>query len=768
MLAGGLELRVLELSDGYGASALAGGLLADVGADLVKVEREDGDSIRGIGPRDEGGDALAARLVLAGKSCTELELTPAGIAALRQRVAGADVVLVDQWWLTRLRAIGIDPARDWRACHPGLVIALMTPFGADGGAASRPAGELIMQAEAGIVSITGRPDGPPVRAGVPLSAGVSGLIAAGAVLAALYRRRRTGHGATIDLAELDAMVMMQGNFLPGFLTTGRVPVRTGNVQPLSAPWNSYPTQDGQVVIVAISESMWQRLLTVIGRPDLIGAPQYAGKSSRVQRRDEIDAMISAWTSGRTAGAVAQVLAAANIPVGQVRGIGQLLADEFFRERLLSGADAAADGQAAPASAVGVADLTAARPALRLADLPVGPAPLGVPAPAIPDWSAPADGVAPRPLAGLRVLEIGGHTAGGMATRMLADLGADVIKVELPQGDNARTTAPILSDGYAYLWHFWNVGKRSLVLDFGHADGRSALLDLAAHADIVLENMALDTVEKLRITPEDLGAVNPRLIYCAVSGFGLQGARRYQRAFDSVLQAEAGIMSVTGELGGEPVKTGPSVVDNATALAAVAAILAALHRREDRGAGVLADVALFDIAGWLTREWWPLAVSGAPPGPVGNRHPYYPLHNVFPASDGQPVAITAVGPEQEAAARKLFGLAGDSGTWDGAVRAWARERPAASAVAQCRAAGVPSARLNEIPQVVDHPLVAEREMLASIPIGDGQQCRVVGTPYKFLGEEPMQAPWRRVPALGQHTEEILRDLLGSAPDASGRR
>jgi crotonobetainyl-CoA:carnitine CoA-transferase CaiB-like acyl-CoA transferase len=750
-LADRLRLRVLELSDGFCATALAGRLLADLGADVVKLEREHGDSIRGIGPRGDRGDALAARLVLTGKACDELELTPAGITALRQQVADADLVLVGQWWLTRLRAIGIDPARDWRARHPGLVIALMTPFGANGGAASRPAGELIMQAEAGIVSITGRPDARPVRAGVPLSSGVSSLIATGAVLAAFYRARRTGHGATIDLAELDAMVMMQGNFLPGFLTTGRVPVRTGNVQPLSAPWNSYPTSDGQVVIVAISESLWQRLLTVIGRPELIGEARYAGKSNRVRRRGEIDAMISAWTSVRTAAAVARVLADANIPVGQVRGIGQLLADEFFRQRLLSGEAGGAD------------DLTADRPAIRLADLPAASPPAGQ-GRTTPDEPAPADGTAPRPLAGLRVLEIGGHTAGGMATRMLADLGADVIKVELPQGDNARTTAPILSDGYAYLWHFWNVGKRSLVLDFGQPAGRTALLDLVARADIVLENMALDTVEKLRITAEDLGAANPRLIYCAVSGFGLDGPRRYQRAFDSVLQAEAGIMSVTGEIGGEPVKTGPSVVDNATALAAVAAILAALHRREDRGAGVLADVALFDIAGWLTREWWPLAVAGSPPGPIGNRHPYHPLGNVFAARDGQPVAISAASPEQEAAARELFALADDPGRWDGAVAAWARERPAAAAIAQCIAAGVPCARLIEIPQVVKHPLVAERAMLASIEIGDGQQCQVVGTPYKFLGEEPMQAPWRRVPALGQHTEEIMRDLLGY--DVSG--
>lgn len=362
-----------------------------------------------------------------------------------------------------------------------------------------------------------------------------------------------------------------------------------------------------------------------------------------------------------------------------------------------------------------------------------------------------------------MLEVGGHTAGGLATRMLADLGADVIKVEMPQGDNSRTTVPILANGNGYLWHFWNVGKRSVVLNLADPDGHAVLCRLVEESDVFLENMALDTIEKLRISRDDLAAVNPGLVYCSVSGFGVTGPRRYRRAFDSVVQAEAGIMSVTGEPGGPPVKAGPSVADNSTALAAVTAVTAALCRRDQTGAGLFIDMALFDTGTWLTAEWWPAALAGCTPVPMGNRHPYHCLYNSFAAADEHLVAITATTPAQEEAARQLFELTAESASWDSAVRDWVSTRSAQDVVTTCVARGISAGLFNDLSSVVQHPLTERRGMVQEIDITPTERCFVIGTPYKFSGEGQMLAPERSVPKLGEHTETVLRDVLGLEDD-----
>jgi formyl-CoA transferase/CoA:oxalate CoA-transferase len=671
--------RVVTLVDGFSSASVCAELLASFGADLSTVD-----------PTTTGP---------------------------------ADVVILDQSGLAGLADHGLDPRTRW---PEGTVIAQLTPYGASSG---RAASDLVLQAESAVISVTGYP-AAPTRVGVPISAYVGGWIGCGAVLAALHRARATGRGAVLDLAAFDAMVMMQGNFLPGYLVSGREPVRVGNVQPLSAPWNAYPTRDGQVVIAAISESLWRRLLGVIGRSELADREEFRSKVARVGRRDEVDAMITAWTRERTVAEVAAALRAADVPAGEVRTIAQLLDSTHSRER-----DVVRPGRR-PGPAVKLSGSGGSAPARTV-----------------------HKGVR-RPLDGVRVLELGGHTAGGLATRMLADLGADVIKVELPQGDNARTTAPLLPDGHAYLWHFWNVGKRSVVLDFTRDNGRRALLDLVAVSDVVLENMALDTVERLGITSDDLTAANPGLVYCAVSGFGLTGGERYRRAFDAVLQAETGIMSVTGYPDEPPVKAGPSIVDNSAALAAVAGILAALVYQQSEAGPIVVDAALFDVAAAMTAPLWTLGEATR----RGNRHPAHPVHDLFETVDGQLIALAAISAAQERAAREVFGLTGPCEGWGDQVRLGVAGRRAADVLNACDEAGIPAGRVNGIADLVAHPLVQQRRMLLPLGIGPADEtCTTVGTPYAFEGEPPMLADWRRVPDLGQHTEEVLVGLLGYTAD-----
>ncbi|MDG4834310.1 CoA transferase [Solwaraspora sp. WMMD1047] len=731
-------VRVLELSEGWSATAICGRLLADLGARVEKLEPAGGDPVRRLGPGPDGGDSLLATSLHLGKECRRVPWPdrPDELGVrVRNHAAGADIVLVDDVWLRRLAPYGLGDENGWRELDPRLVTAVSSAFGQGAEGRRRHASELVLQSVGGITALNGHADSPPSRAGIPLGASVCALLTCGAALAALLRRDAGGDGAWIDIAGFDAMLMMQGNFLPAYFDSGKLPSRVGNVQLLSAPWNTYPTADGEIVIVAISENLWHRLLGVIGRTDLVGNPRYRGKLNRVRRRAEVDGIIAAWTSTRTSAEVAAAMDAARVAVGEVRTIGHLLADDHLTERGLV-RTATVDGRTVPVWGS----------FFRIEDA-------GEPAPG----PQPPTAAGQPPLAGIRVLEMGGHTAGGLATRMLADLGADVIKVELRQGDNARETAPVLADGNAYLWHFWNVGKRSVVIDVADPRGHALLRRLIASSDVFCENMAPDTVEKLRLTDADLRDANPRLVYCAISGFGWRGGRKYRRAFDAVLQAEAGIMSVTGEPGGRPVKTGPSVVDNTVALGSVAAVVAALHRRRRTGAGAFVDLALFDTAAWLTTEWWPSAWTGGAPAPVGNRHPYHALHNAYPSKDDRWVAVTAETEDERAAARELFGLDADETGWDAAVAGYVAGRPAATVVQECQQVGIAAGLVNDLPEVIEHPITAERRMVLDIEITPTDSCHVIGSPFKFGAESTLLAERRRVPGLGEHTDEILREL-----------
>jgi crotonobetainyl-CoA:carnitine CoA-transferase CaiB-like acyl-CoA transferase len=728
-------IRVLELSHGWSAGALCGRLLADLGARVTKVEGPQADPAERLGPRSSTGRSYLGRSLTFGKTIERLSATDGYHPRIDELVLEHDVVIVDDWWA---RQLPYGRTTSWRNKKPGLIGCTTSYFGQGNGYSTNRSSELTAQSMWGLITLTGHPQSAPVRAGVPLSAVSSALIAASAVMAALYRRSATGLGAWIDNAESDAVMMMHGNFLPGYLTKSIVPTRAGNSQPVSAPWNAYPTSDGEIVIVAISEALWSRLLTVIGRDDLIGDPHYAGVTARVNHRDEVDALIRTWTSMHTTEAVRRALDEARIPAGEARSLTQAIHDATERDCGMIAYDEVDTPVLGSFVHLRDNDTTQSTPtSLRSSHR---------------EWIVSNS---PRqPLAGIRVLELGGHTAGGLSTRLLADLGADVIKVESPNGDEARRTVPVLSDGSAYLWHSWNVGKRSVVIDASTPDGYGRLLNLVRTADVVVENLAAETLDKLAIGYADLAPVNPALIYCGISGFGLWSNQRYRRAFDSIIQAEAALMHLTGLPGDAPVKIGSSAADNLTALAAAGVVLAALHRRNVTGTGSCADVSLLDVAVWATAEWWPLVWAGEDPTRMGDRHPYHPLHNSFVSSDGVRLSVAAVEIEHVDAARLLFGLTDDSSTWDAAVRTWIESRTSTESINACQSAGIPIAAQAGLDDVVGHPLMTDRRMLDELVIGPGERCMIIGSPYKFDGEPTMRARRRSTPGIGEHTQEIL--------------
>ena len=333
-----------------------------------------------------------------------------------------------------------------------------------------------------------------------------------------------------------------------------------------------------------------------------------------------------------------------------------------------------------------------------------------------------------PLAGVKVLELARVLAGPFAGQILADLGADVIKVESPDGDNTRIWGPpwIEHDGErtAAYYHACNRGKRSLVADFRDAGDLDRVKDLAAGADVVLENFKPGALAKFGLDYESLSASSPALVYCSITGFGQTGPRRSEPGYDFVIQAMSGMMALTGEPEGDPMKHGLSISDLACGLWSANAVQAALLMRHRTGTGQWIDMSLLDCSvGLLANQAMTYFATDQNPPRMGNAHAQVSAYGVFPTQDG-PVVLA---PANDALFRKLLTLLGrddllgdqrfDSNEGRiahraeidaliaGETAAWARD----ALLAACAEAGVPAGPINDLDTVFADPQVRARDL-----------------------------------------------------------
>ena len=387
-----------------------------------------------------------------------------------------------------------------------------------------------------------------------------------------------------------------------------------------------------------------------------------------------------------------------------------------------------------------------------------------------------------PLAHIRVLDLGRIMAAPWATQILADLGADVIKVERPRvGDDTRSWGPpFLKDGEgnrtreAGYYLSVNRGKRSVTLDISKPKGQAIVRALAETADVVIENFKTGALAKYGLDAASLRAAKPGLIYCSVTGFGQDGPRSDQAAYDFAIQAMGGLMSVTGERdtmpGGGPQKVGVPVIDLMTGMYAAVAILAALVRRGQTELGETIDLAMLDVAAaFLSNQAMNHLVSGNIPKRGGNRHPNIQPQDVFACADG--FFVLAVGNDGQFV--KLCEVLGHP-KWAsdprfstnparvaanleltpmlvGAFAGWQRD----AIVAALDAAGVPAAPINTIDQVFRDPQLQHRQMLQHVPHPLGGTVPQVVSPIRYL-DEPLRFD-RAPPLLGQHTDDVLREI-----------
>jgi len=382
------------------------------------------------------------------------------------------------------------------------------------------------------------------------------------------------------------------------------------------------------------------------------------------------------------------------------------------------------------------------------------------------------GTAP-PLADLLVLDLSRVLAGPYCTMMLADLGAEVIKVERPgRGDGTRQWGPPWAGGESAYYLSVNRNKKSITLNLESEEGREIVRQLSAQADVVVENWRVGTMEKWGLGYETLRVLNPRLIYCAITGYGQTGPYRDRPGYDFIIQAEGGIMSITGPVGGPPMKVGVAIVDITAGLFAALAILAALHERERSGQGQYIDIALLDSqVAWLANVGSNYLISGQRPARYGNAHPNIVPYEPFPTADGW----IAVGVGNDRQWQRLCELAG----WDDLAAderfttnpqrvehrdilvPILRERFRARTSEEWRAAlleaGIPCGPINTIDQVFSDPQVLAREMVVELPHPTAGTVRLAGSPLK-LSRTPVRIE-QPPPLLGQHTEEVLSKRLG---------
>ncbi len=376
-----------------------------------------------------------------------------------------------------------------------------------------------------------------------------------------------------------------------------------------------------------------------------------------------------------------------------------------------------------------------------------------------------------PLAGITVVDLTRILSGPYCTMMLADLGARVIKVERPgTGDDARAIGPFTEAGSAYFASI-NRGKESIDLDLKEPDDRRIFEALAARADALVENFRPGAMEKLGYGWTEAHARWPRLVYVSVSGFGDTGPLRERPAYDMVVQAMGGIMSITGEADGKPTRVGTSIGDIAAGMFAATATTAALHQRNATGRGARVDVSMLDAqVALLENAIARLVTSGQVPGPIGSRHPSITPFGAFETKHGQ--IVIAAG--HDGLFRKLCevlgtpALAADSrfGTnadrcanepaLKAALEAALANADAATWLARFEAAEVPCAPVQNVAEVLAHPQVRARNMALPIDAPEYAGVLVAGNPMKLSTQRDATAA-KPPPRLGEHKQAILEEL-----------
>ena len=819
-------LTVIEIGAGE-AVAYCGRLLADAGARVIKIEPPGGDPARRDGPRGTIDDPERSPLFLhlnTGKQSAVLDLdTTEGIAQLSDLAARADV-MIESLAPGTLARIGIG-YEQLKAANPRLVLASITPYGQTGPYRDFAATDLTIFASSGAMYREGLPGREPLRYAGHMPRTFPGSVAAGMVAAALFRRRTTDRGDWLDLSEMDCWASH-----PNQISRRLVYTFSGDPEPredtkqaasaLSAGFGrgTYRCQDGYVTFLPLGDRHWPRLVEMVERPELAEDPRFATREARRQHRPEWEQIFSTYVGSRTIAEVFTAAQHAGIPSAPLYDASRILTDPHLDERAYlrtldhpvvgprryPGAIAVAAegfwGAPGPAPLLGAdndqlnpdAVERAAEQLAAIARTTANDADADTNTEAEHPPEAPApptDPPQPLPLAGIRAIEIAEIWAGPFCGAMLADLGAEVIKVEAIQRSARGAVRPLPgAPGYpngdpgdepwnrnaAYL--AINRNKQGITLDLHSDEGQRILDQLLAESDLVFTNLSLDAQESLNLLPERLHRANPNLVVVLLTGFGLTAPYRYYRSMGMTLDAASGHSVLRGypdlDLSTITPVHHPDGISAATGL--LMSVLG-LERRTQTGEGQVFDLSQLEGTIPHLGEYlldWQLSDESAPR--IGNQHPWMSPHGVFPANAEDTWVAVAVDTDEHFEA-----LTSAIGRPDLAQRAeyasiraryrhrmtlnailakWIAQRDRFEAQAALQARGVPAAAVlrPDIDHVTNEHLLARGTLREADFHGMGT-FRYPSGPWHFADSEPIR--FEPSPRLGQHNHEILSGLLG---------
>ena len=751
------DLIVVESGEGW-PLAMCGRLLAELGATVVKLEPPEGDAMRWARPLHTDGISHHFHIAAAGKRSLAMEQSERARTRIRRLAATADIILAGH--------PDDLPGELASACRrEDAIVCNLTPFGVEPEHSLRAGVDGVMQGVSGIVATTGFPDDEPCVAGSNLADGISALYAAIGVLAAVHHRDVTGLGQSLDLSVRDCVMTYLLLWLPRYFMTGQAPGRQGNRHLSSVPWNSYPAKDGWIMLCTSTDDQWFRLCGLLERPDLGRGSRFELLPGRMREAELIDRLVSEWTRVRTVAEAIEALEEQGIPAGSIRTVEDVLCHPHSAARKVTAE--------VPDHASGTV-LTAGP----LAKMSLTPGRIDRCAPRLDQDRAEIDALLPRwesrppvaptgrsmssALEDVSVVESGVFGAGPFAGKLLAELGARVIKLESPGGDGMRHYQPRYG-ATSYPFHLYNAGKASLAVDLKSESGLAGARRALERTDIYLENLGPGVVERLGVGDADIRAGNPGIIYCSVSGYGRTGPYAKRRAYDTVIQGESGIMSLTGQPD-VPTKIGVSAADLLGPTFACSAILAALHYRTRCGRGQYLDASMFDVCVWTTQPRWPeLLDRGARETTQNTETPR--AGGVYRSTDGS-VYVAA---DTDAQWRSLVGLidtsayASDTEAIEQALANWTGSRSVDEVVARCRDAGVPAGRICSIPEVMTDRRTIDRTMLVRTEDADGLPLILTGSPFK-LSRTPGRI-YGRAPLLDERDPAPGSPAVGLAPGES---
>jgi len=783
-------MRVVDLSTEI-AGPYCTKLLADAGADVVKVEPPGGDPLR-----EWRSGALFEFLHTSRRSVTGAP----DDAHVLELCAAADIVVESgrpgQW-----HAQGLEAGRV-RERNPGLVVVSITPFGQEGPWAQWAATEFTLQAWCGSIATRGLPEDPPVAAGGRIGEWVSGTYAAVAALGAWLHASRTGRGELIDVALLDCMALTMNTYTSVFAEFLGWPAMRRPTRSIEIP-SIEPSADGYVAFTTNSAQQFADFLVLIGRPDMIEDRDLANAMGRFKRRDETLAMSHAYTLKHTTAELLEAATLLRIPSGPVgngatvTGFDHFEASGTFVENprgrfvqprvpyRISGLSArpftASPDVGAHDGTIDWAPRT--RSPIELVDDLEGSRTTGH------DETGPDErsdgGSDPRPLSGVRVLDCTAWWAGPAATHMLACLGADVIKVEsVTRPDLMRYTStkrPPEDRWWEWgpLFHGANIGKRGITLDLTRPEGRDLLLRLADTADVLLENFTPRVMEQFDLGWDTLHARNPRLVMVRLPAYGLSGPWRDRTGFAQTMEGITGMAWVTGWPEGPPLLP-RGACDPLAAMHAVFATMLALRDRASSGEGHLVEVTMIEAAlNAAAEQVAEYGASGTLLSRTGNRGPLAAPQNLYACAGHEEwLALAVATDEQWVALRTVLenpewtadpALATAAGRFaahdriDEHLARWCETRDAREVAEMLATQGIPAGYVEDARDIARNPQLGERGFLEveEHPITGAHPIPMV--PFRYEGRRGR--PWirRPSPTLGEHNDEILGTELGLTPD-----